>query len=204
VSSAEERAKLATVAARLNAGTPHLPALILMTDEKRLPDPLAAAPALPKRSAVIVRHTQDNARRELAERLRPIADERAIRLLIANDPGLAEDVRADGLHLSESRAAEAAQWRSRYPGWLITAAAHSDAAVTAAAKAGANAALLSPVFETASHPGRPALGVERFLAIARAASIPVYALGGVTADNAQSLNGPNVAGIAAIGALITE
>jgi thiamine-phosphate pyrophosphorylase len=202
VASAEERANLAMAAARLNAGTPHLPALILMTDEVRLPDPLAAARALPKGSAIIMRHTRDDARRKLAEQLAPIARERGLCLLIANDPALAEDVGAGGLHLSEARVGEAVQWRDGHPRWLITAAAHSEAAVAVAARAGADAVLVSPVFATESHPGRAPMGIERFLAIARAAPIPIYALGGVTGTNVSQLEGPNVAGIAAIGALI--
>lgn len=202
MASEEERANLATAAARLNAATPHLPALILMTDETRLRDPLAAARALPSESAVIVRHTQDQARRELAMALLPAARARRLRLLIANDPTLAEDIDADGLHLSEARATDARDARASHPDWFITAAAHSERAVAAAAEAGADAALVSPVFPTPSHPDRLALGVEHFLSIARASPIPVYALGGVNATNAALLMGTNVAGIAAIGALI--
>jgi thiamine-phosphate pyrophosphorylase len=208
MASAEERANLAIAAARLNAGhlkalacAPHFPALILMTDEKRLPDPVAAARALPKGSAVIVRALHDDARRRLAEALAPLARERELRLLVANDAKLAERAHADGLHLSEANARAARAWRASHPHWLITAAAHSAHAVAVAAAAGADAALLSPVFTTLSHPGHPALGSARFLAIAREAAIPVYALGGVTAANAALIEGPNVAGIAAIQAL---
>ena len=89
MASVEERERLASAAARLNAqylqdiarqarGAPHLPALILMTDEVRLPDPLAAVSALPKGSAVIVRHSDANARRTLAETLLPVAHENGI------------------------------------------------------------------------------------------------------------------------------
>jgi thiamine-phosphate pyrophosphorylase len=187
------------VARQSRAG--QLPSLILMTDAQRLLDPLAAARALPKGSAVIVRHTQDTARRELAEALASIAREGGLRLLIANDAALADRVHADGLHLSETRAHEAAHWRASHPDWLITAAAHSAEAVAVAAASGADAAIVSPVFATKSHPDRPPLGVEQFLRIARDAAIPVYALGGVNAANAESLIGPNVVGIAAIEAL---
>src|SRR5882672_12068225 len=45
--SAVERAKLARAALALNAAC-RLPSLILMTDEKRLRDPVAAAQLLPK------------------------------------------------------------------------------------------------------------------------------------------------------------
>jgi 8-oxo-dGTP diphosphatase len=44
---------------------------------------------------------------------------------------------------------------------------------------GCDFALLSPVLPTRSHPDAPALGWEKFAAIAAGASIPVYALGGL-------------------------
>jgi 8-oxo-dGTP diphosphatase len=40
-------------------------------------------------------------------------------------------------------------------------------------------AVLGPVHETASHPGREPLGWTGFETLARASSIPVYAIGGV-------------------------
>lgn len=160
-----------------------------MTDDQRLPDPRAAARALPKGSLVILRGTALRFAREM----RVI---RGLRLLIANDGALAARVGADGLHLSEARAHEAAHWRARHPSWLITAAAHSLRATTAQA----DAVLLSPVFETRSHPGAASLGL-RALTIARQAPVPAYALGGVDVVTVRRLKGGAFAGIAAIGAL---
>jgi thiamine-phosphate pyrophosphorylase len=68
-----------------------------------------------------------------------------------------------------------------------------------AAAIGADAALLSPVFATASHPGAPALGPLAFAVLAGKAPLPVYALGGMTSENARRLNGARLAGIAGIG-----
>ncbi|HEY0300659.1 MAG TPA: thiamine phosphate synthase, partial [Rhizomicrobium sp.] len=102
---------------------------------------------------------------------------------------------ADGLHLPERRAREAAQWRARFPRWIITAAAHGPAR----GNVHLDALFLSPVFATASHPGRAALTAVKANAIAQASRTPVYALGGVEAGNARLLRG--FVGIAAIGAL---
>ena len=71
--------------------------------------------------------------------------------------------------------------------WLVTAAVHSPAALRAAAAAGADAALLSPIFATASHPDVRTLGLQRFAALAQASPLPVYALGGIDRDRAASL-----------------
>ena len=178
-----------------------LPALVLMTDEARLADPLPAADALPAGSAVVLRHYGVPGRAALARRLAAIAQARGLLLLVGDDPALARRVGAAGVHLPERaiRRAGAVRWQS---GWLVTAAAHSHAALLAAAAAGADAALLSPVFATASHPGLPALGPHRFAALAAACPLPVYALGGIDAARARRLRGSGAVGIAGIAGLI--
>lgn len=172
-----------------------------MTDEKRLPDPLAAARALPKGSGLVVRHTKSGPRAELAHKLASIAHERCLILLVAGDAKLVDAVHADGLHLPEARLREAEQWRTRRPQWLITVAAHSADALRRAGQAGAHAAFLAPVFPTASHPARASLGPFRFVTLANHAALPVYALGGVNAANVGRLARARVAGIAAVEAL---
>lgn len=201
-----EHEGLASVAARLHArhlargGSSALPPLILMTDPARLPDPLAAASRLPAGSGVILRAYAGPERAHLAEALAALARRNRLVLLIANDAALALAVGAAGVHLAEANLDQAARVRQR-SGWLVTGAAHSLPALVRAARAGLDAALLSPVFATASHPTRTPLGLHGFAALARRATLPVYALGGVEAQNAPSLLATNAIGIAAIGAL---
>jgi thiamine-phosphate pyrophosphorylase len=192
MSNALSRAKLARAAVRLNAGQ-----LILLTDDLRLANPVAAARALPPGSIVIVRARDAARRAALAAQLRAIAWAQDLILLIADDPALARSIGANGLHLPEIRAAQASHWRAKNPGWLITASAHSLGAVLRARHA--DAVLLSPVFATASHKNAHALSAARARLIARNVMTPVFALGGITADNAASLSG--FAGLAAISAL---
>ncbi|HEX4859878.1 MAG TPA: thiamine phosphate synthase [Rhizomicrobium sp.] len=167
-----------------------LPALVLMTDDARLSDPLAAARALPKGSMVVARA------RDGLEKLARALLKTHCTVLVAGDPLLASRLGAHGIHLPEARAGEAAYWRARFPGMLITASAHS---LRALRRDHVDAFFLSPVFETKSHPGRAPLGAVRASLIARQARVPVYALGGVDARNAALLSG--FRGIAAIGAL---
>src|SRR5262245_27468267 len=163
MASALDRERLARAARALNAqaGATELPALILMTDQERMADPVASARLLPRGSAVIVRHTDGRARASLARALANVVRECGLRLLIAGDPQLAVEIGAEGLHLPEARAREAAHWRALRPSWLITAAAHSSRGLLTARVSGADAAVLAPVFPTASHPSRPALGPTR-------------------------------------------
>lgn len=186
-------------------GRRHLPPLILMTDEARHIDAEAAVRDLPRGSAVILRHYGIENRRALAARLARLCRRRGVKLLIAADARLAAEVGAHGVHLPEHLARRFARhrWRrgGRRPGWLLTSAAHSLAALHLAARLRADAALLSPVFATASHPRATPLGPLRFSAWARKSPLPVYALGGVTAANARRLKGSGAAGIAGIGGL---
>lgn len=163
-----------------------------MTDDERLPDPLAAARALPKGSLVIVRSRDTKRRHALGEALR--AQTHGLILLAADDPVLADELH--GLHLPEIRARDAAHWRALRPHWVITVAAHSSRGLWALY---ADAALLSPVFATKSHPQTKNLSPARARLMARHASLPVLALGGVTARNAALLAG--FSGIAAIESL---
>jgi thiamine-phosphate pyrophosphorylase len=163
-----------------------------MTDDDRLSDPVGAARALPKGSLVIVRSRDARRRRRLGEELR--AKTSGLILLAADDPVLAGHLH--GLHLPEIRARDAAHWRALRPHWIITVAAHSPRALHAPY---ADAAFLSPVFPTRSHPKAHVLTAVRARLIAQKALLPVLALGGVTAQNAALLAG--LSGIAAIEAL---
>lgn len=163
-----------------------------MTDDERLPDPVRAARALPKGSLVIVRSRDAKRRHALGEALR--SQTHGLILLAADDPVLADSLH--GLHLPEARARTAAHWRALRPDWVITVAAHAARGLHAPH---ADAALLSPVFATKSHPGAKFLTPVRARFMARHALLPVLALGGVTARNAMLL--PGFSGIAAITAL---
>jgi thiamine-phosphate pyrophosphorylase len=194
--------KLARAAARLNTQSGHteLPPLIFLTDDERTLDPLPAIAALPRGSLVIVRSRNANRRRELAHATARIAQRHGLLLSVAGDVALATEVAADGLHLSEADTEKAGRYRTK--SWLITAAAHSAHAVLRAHLSGAHAVLLSPIFATQSHTDRVPLGLTRLRTIARTSPIPIYALGGVDAENVESLKNIPLAGIAAINALL--
>jgi len=180
---------------------PPLPGVLLLTDEKRLPDPLPAAAALPPGSAVVLRHYDAPGRAALATMLQRLCAARRLRLLVANDWRLAAAVGAAGVHLAEGLLPRAPVSRLRARGWLVTAAAHGVPALWRAARAGASAALLSPVFATASHPGARSLGALRFAATVQQAPLPVYALGGIDAGNVRALQESGAVGVAAIAGL---
>lgn len=190
-------ATLTELARRLNArnGRRGLPPALLLTDARRLPDPLPAARNLPRGFGIVLRHYGIAGREALA---RDLARLTGRPLLVAGDYALALRVRARGLHLPEGGRPPRRPWPR---GFLVTMAAHSPPALRRARALGADAVLLSPVFPTASHPGAPVLGALRFVALALRAGLPVYALGGVNAITARRLMTSGAAGFAAIAGL---
>lgn len=85
-----------------------------------------------------------------------------------------------GLHVGR-RGPSVAEARAMIPDTTLSAAVHSVEGAIAAAEAGADAVLFSPVFPTTSKPGQPAAGLDALAACCAAVSgTPVYALGGVT------------------------
>lgn len=165
--------------------------LVLMTDDRKA-DWVRATLRLPRGGMVVVRSRNAKTRAALAQRLYGIAP-----LLIADDPKLAAEIGAAGLHLPEARIREAMHWRIRHPHWIITSSAHSLRALLHTREL--DAIFLSSVF-AGQKSARPLTPVRAAL-IARQGMVPVYALGGVTVRNAALL-APAFSGIAAISALL--
>lgn len=173
--------------------------LAFLTDRRRIADPEPILRALPKGAAVIYRDYEDPGRASVAGRYASICKGRGVLFLVGGDMALARKVGADGVHYPSrlnARIRPAA-------GLIVTAACHDAEDLTLAHARGADLALLSPAFATASHPDTDHLGPARFRALAGASLLPVLGLGGVTAENAATLAGRNVAGLAAIGAFLS-
>ncbi|MEN6541447.1 thiamine phosphate synthase [Parvibaculum sp.] len=188
------------------AGKRKLPRIVVMTDAARAPDPIEALNRAPRGAAVIYRAYNIRPRRTELARLGKLARRKGVHLLIAGDLLAGASPGIGGLHLPEHvvrQSTDRCFRRRPRPEFLITAAAHSESAVIAAARAGADAVFISPVFATQSHPGARPLGVVRFAQLAakaRARGLAVYALGGITGKAAeQRLSGTGIAGIAGIG-----
>lgn len=178
-----------------------LPNLLFFTDPARVASPEAIAERLPPGSGIVFRAFGAENAVEQGRRLRAIADARGLLLLVGAHPGLAEGVRADGLHMPERLAGEIPKLRAEHGRYLITVAAHDLKAVQAAERAGADAVIVSPVFPSNSPSAGQPLGLEGLKALASATTLPVYALGGVRADTVGQLAGSGIVGIAAVEAL---
>jgi thiamine-phosphate pyrophosphorylase len=121
-------------------------------------------------------------------------------LINAGASGAAEAARsvcAAGVHLP-------GRWRAEQVGTArivgtVSVGCHSVGEVAVARAAGADIALLSPVFPTESHPEARPLGLEMLRAASQTAGkVPVFALGGVNAGNAASCIEAGATGVAGI------
>ena len=182
-----------------------LPSRWLVTDARRLADPLPAIRRLKRGDGVLFRHYElPLAKRlALAQQIAALCRRCGLVLVVAGDVRLARAVAADGLHLPQALIHRAGTAR-RVGLPLVTVAAHDAGAVARAARCGADAVLISPVFATASHPGAAPLGVLRLAALtteARRRGLAAYALGGITPAGFTRLRQLPLAGYAAVGAL---
>ena len=120
------------------------------------------------------------------------------RLLVNERLDLAMACGADGVHLpADSLPPQAVRSRAGVD-WIVGVSRHAQDEVERAEQGGASYVLLGPVFETPSKPAAQPLGIPRLQEICRRSRVPVFALGGVTRDNALSCVQAGAAGIAGI------
>ena len=195
---------LSRTAARLRPwlvrGKP-LPNLLFFTDPERTSDPERVAEWLPAGAGVVFRAFGASDAPARGARLREITRRRGLTLLVGADDVLALEIGADGVHLPERLVATLPDLRAARPDWLITIAAHDEAAALAGAAAGADALVVSPIFPSRSPSAGAPLGVAGLKRIIEAVETPVYALGGVHADTVAQLMHTGIVGIAAVEAL---
>jgi len=172
--------------------------LIAMTDEDRGGDPIELVQQLPKNSILIFRHYTDPAREQLAHQIVRACRGAGVYCLIAGDIALARKCKSDGVHFPEYQLGRLAVRRFMPTQWITTGAAHNHKSARRIEALGLDAALLSPVFASKSHPGAVALGIWQFATISRYVSIPVIALGGVSPDRLRRLRLAGAHGIAGI------
>jgi len=122
------------------------------------------------------------------------------RIILNSGPELAERLQADGLQLNANELMSLAR-RPLSDQYLVAASCHNQAEIQRAGELGLDFALLSPVQKTATHPQAQPIGWDQFENIVGQASLPVYALGGVTTLDTERAWLAGGQGISAIRAL---
>jgi len=123
----------------------------------------------------------------------------ATRVVVNDRLDVARALGAAGVHLG-TQSLPARLVRRQVPKeFLVGVSCHSLAEARAAEEAGADYALLGPIFETLSKlPYGPPLGLARLREVAAQVKIPLLALGGITVERVRACLESGAAGIAGI------
>jgi thiamine-phosphate pyrophosphorylase len=123
-------------------------------------------------------------------------------LFILNDrPDLVSAAGADGVHVGQDDVSVADARRIVGPDRLLGLSTHTPEQVDAAAGAPVDYIGVGPVHETATKPGRPAVGLALVRYAAQHASVPFFAIGGISPANVNAVRDAGARRIAVVRAL---
>lgn len=188
---------------------PHAPAVgrlhvLLDTFERHRPLELARAAVCGGADVLQLRatHLPDRDRYALACSLWDLRDETGVQLLVDDRADIARAAGADGVHLGDHDLPIAAVRRVLGASAVVGATCRDPDAGRARAAEGATYLGVGPAYATATKDGLPdPLGPAGVGAVAAAVTVPVIAIGGVTADRAGELVAAGAHGVAVIGAV---
>ena len=144
---------------------------------------------------------------ELALRLRGICTRAGAPLIVNDRVDVAIAAGADGVHLPFDSIGVSMARKLLGTRRIIGVSSHSPPDVAGAAREGADFVVFGPVFDPLSKPARkPPWGPSGLKAACAAGAIPVFALGGITAERTRELfassdDTARPAGVASIGAI---
>ncbi|MFN2226536.1 MAG: thiamine phosphate synthase [Anaerolineae bacterium] len=140
---------------------------------------------------------------ELGRALHEITRAAGVPLIVNDRLDVALAIEAEGLHVGMDDMPVALARRLLGPGRLLGYSPDSVAAARQGEREGADYLGIGDVYGTGSKPdaGEP-VGLEGLAAAARAVSIPVVAIGGVTVDNTPAAIRAGAAGVAVISAVM--
>ncbi|MAR89924.1 MAG: hypothetical protein CML06_03450 [Pseudomonadales bacterium] len=134
---------------------------------------------------------------ELLDRLQPMIQAFGAQVLVNSAMPDWVQSQLQGVHLT---ARDLLASRSRPPGQWVAASCHNLSELEQAQELGVDFVTLSPLRATASHPGQPPLAAQDFARWLDAATIPVFALGGVGPDQLAEVIAMGAQGVAGISA----
>ena len=140
---------------------------------------------------------------EVARELREICARRRVPFLVNDDPQLAHRVRADGVHVGREDPPPRIARSLLGPQAIVGVTVYGEAAEEeAAAAAGADYLAVGPFFPSPTKPEEPVIPLRILDGVVDRSPLPVFAIGGVTAENAGLLALHGVAGVAVVSAIM--
>ena len=117
---------------------------------------------------------------------------------------IAMDIDADGVHVGQSDMEAGAVREKLGPDKILGVSARTVEQALLAQERGADYLGVGAVFATGSKADAAELPHETLKAICEAVSIPVVAIGGITAENISQLKGTGICGVAVISAIYAQ
>jgi thiamine-phosphate diphosphorylase len=134
----------------------------------------------------------------LARRVAARASGTRVRLLVNDRADVAAVAGAAGVHLP-ARGLPASRLRALDGGWLIGRSVHAGDAIDAIDEPDVDYLIFGTVYPSVSKRGEAGSGLAPLGDVARAALVPVLAIGGITPPRAAACAAAGAAGVAAIG-----
>lgn len=118
---------------------------------------------------------------------RRLANTYSALFIVNDDPHLALELAADGVHLGQDDIDSAAARRIMGPDEIIGLSTHSREQIEAAASQPVDYISVGPIWETPTKEGRPATGLELIETAAEIAPLPWFAIGGIDPGNVDQV-----------------
>ena len=183
------------------------PPLLVVTDRRQARRPLtevvgAALAAGCRWISLREKDLPDDEQVPLARSLLPLVRRHGARLTVHGEAALAKLAGADGVHLPSGSDPVAARALIG-GGKLLGISIHTVTEAEAIDPLVVDYALAGPAFETVSKPGYgPEIGRKGLLEIARAARVPVLAIGGINTARVGEVIAAGCAGVAVMGGVM--
>lgn len=138
-----------------------------------------------------------------ARALRQAATEVGVLLIVNDRCDLAMAVEADGVHLGQEDLPIAYARRLLGPGKIIGLSTHTVAQVHEAVTTQPDYIGFGPIFRTATKADHDAVvGLEGLRAVRALTTLPIFAIGGITADSVGEVMAAGADGVAVISAIL--
>jgi thiamine-phosphate pyrophosphorylase len=121
--------------------------------------------------------------------------------IVNDDPHLAVELRADGVHLGQDDMAPADAREIVGPDAIIGLSTHSREQIEASGGQPVDYISVGPIWETPTKEGRPATGLELIRTAAEIANRPWFAIGGIDGSNVSEVVGAGAERICVVRAI---
>lgn len=119
----------------------------------------------------------------VARTFRRLADTYSTPFIVNDDPRLAQELDADGVHVGQEDVSPAAAREILGDEAIIGLSTHTPEQVEAAQSEPIDYISVGPIWETPTKAGRPATGLELIRHAAAASELPWFAIGGIDTGN---------------------